>query len=617
MPLLSELKRRNVIRMAGLYLVGAWLITQVVATLLPTFDAPTWVLRVIVLVLAIGFVPALVFAWVYEITPEGIRRESDVAQSASITPQTGRRMDRAIMVVLALVFVVYAIDRFVLLPKREVAHDAALRTEMAAAPAKQDKADSRADEVPNIERDPSIAVLPMVNMSEDKANEFFSDGISEELLNLLAKVPQLRVIARTSSFSFKGKDTPIADIARVLHVASVLEGSVRKSGDKVRITAQLIRASDGSHLWSETYDRTLDDIFKVQDEIAAAVVTQLKIKLLGAAPAAKPVDPKAYPLLLQAQALSDQQSKAGREQAVSLYKQALEISPNEARAWAGLARIYFNQAVFEGRLSERIAWSREAANKALAIDPDNVIAIGALGRIASDVEFDLPAATRYFQRAVDLEPENLVVLNAVAILLQDTDRVDEGIRLQQYRVDHDPTNPTAYYNLGIALYCGHKWDAAVDAFRAAVRLSPDAGGVPGSLGISLLLGHHDAADALKACEADSDEASRLQCSALALHTLGRTKDADAAQQAFVEKYGSDQPGFAATMFAYRGNTDAAFEWLHKAVAAHDPQVATVRNDPLFDALHGDARWEQLLRTLNLTPEQLAKIELKVKLPGDR
>ena len=478
MSLLAELKRRNVIRMAGLYLVGAWLLTQVFATLLPTFDAPAWVLRVLVLVLAIGFVPALIFAWIYEITPEGIRRESDVAQAISITPQTGRRMDRAIMLVLALVFVVYAIDRFVLLPRRE----AALRTEIATAPAKQDKLDNRADDVPNLERDPSIAVLPMINMSEDKANEFFSDGISEELLNLLAKVPQLRVIARTSSFSFKGKDTPIVDIARTLHVASVLEGSVRKAGDKVRITAQLIRASDGSHLWSETYERTLDDIFKVQDEIAAAVVAQLKIKLLGAAPTAKPVDPKAYPLLLQAQALSDQQSKASRVQAVSLYKQVLDVAPNEARAWSGLARVYFNQAVFEGPLSERIALSREAANKALTIDPDNVVALGLLGRVASDVDFDLPAATRYLQRAVDLEPENLLVLNAVAILLQGIDRVDEAIRLQQYRVDHDPTNPTAYYNLGIALYAGRKWDAAIDAFRVAIRLSPDAGGLPGGLG---------------------------------------------------------------------------------------------------------------------------------------
>jgi hypothetical protein len=169
MPLLAELKRRNVIRMAGLYLVGAWLITQVVSTLLPTFDAPPWVLRVIVLVLAIGFLPAMVFAWVYEITPEGIKRESDVERHESITPQTGRRMDRAIMVVLALVFVVYAIDRLVLLPRREAAHDTALRTELAGESSKQDKASEPADTVPQIDQDPSIAVLPMVNMSEDKA----------------------------------------------------------------------------------------------------------------------------------------------------------------------------------------------------------------------------------------------------------------------------------------------------------------------------------------------------------------------------------------------------------------------------------------------------------------
>ena len=612
--LFAELKRRNVIRMAGLYLVGAWLITQVVSTLLPTFEAPAWVLRVIVLVLAIGFVPTLLFAWVYEITPEGLKRESEVERHDSITPQTGRRIDHAIMVVLALVFVVYAIDRFVLAPRREAAHDAALRTELAGENAKQEKS-ALVDAVPEIEKDPSIAVLPMVNMSEDKANEFFSDGISEELLNLLAKVPQLRVIARTSSFSFKGTNRPIPEIAKVLHVASVLEGSVRKSGDKVRITAQLIRSSDGSHLWSETYDRTLDDIFKVQDEIAAAVVAQLKIKLLGAAPTAKPVDPKAYPLILQAQALSDQQSRTSREEAESLFKQALAIAPNEARAWSGLARVYFNQGLFgEGQAAERMRLSREAANKALAIDPDNVIALGSLSRAASDFDLDLPAAVRYVQRAVELEPENLVVLNAAAVILINVGRFDEATRLHRYRVAHDPANAGAYNNLAVGLYSARQWDASIDAFHTALRLSPQAAGTQASLGLALLLGKHDAGGALKACDADSDEASRMQCRALALYALGRAQDADAERKAFIDKHGSDQPEFVASLYANRGEAAAAFEWLDKAVAAHDVQIASSLSEPLFEPLHGDARWLPFLRKIGYAPEQLAKIDLKVTLP---
>ncbi len=476
----AELKRRNVIRMAGLYLVGSWLITQIAGTLLPGFEAPQWVFRVIVMLLAIAFVPTLVFAWVYEITPEGIKRESQIEPHESITPHTGRRIDRAILILLAFAVVMFAVDRFVIVPRREAARDAAPRTEPPAAATQQSAAVGKSEPapgIPEIETDPSIAVLPLVNMSSDKEQEFFSDGISEELLNLLAKVPKLRVIARTSSFAFKGKEISIPEIARELHVASVLEGSVRKSADKVRITAQLIRASDGSHLWSDTYDRTLDDIFKVQDEIAAAVVAQLKIKLLGAAPTVKPVDPKAYPLILQAQALSDQQSKAGREQAASVYRQALAIAPNESRAWAGLSRVYVNQALFGERPAvEGVRLVKEAANKALAIDPDNVLAMTSLARVASDFEFDLPAAARYHQRALELEPGNLVSLNAAATMLMYIGRLEEARRLYEYRLAHDPANPTAHYNMANSLYSARQWDAAIDEYRTTLRLSPQVVG---------------------------------------------------------------------------------------------------------------------------------------------
>ncbi len=616
--LFAELKRRNVIRMAGLYLVGSWLITQIAGTLLPGFEAPQWVFRVIVMLLAIAFVPALVFAWVYEITPEGIKRESQIEPHESITPHTGRRIDRAILTLLAFAIVMFAVDRFVIVPRREAARDAAPHTELAAAAPQQATAAGKSEPlpgIPEIESDPSIAVLPLVNMSEDKANEFFSDGISEELLNLLAKVPKLRVIARTSSFAFKGKEVSIPEIARELHVASVLEGSVRKSADKVRITAQLIRASDGSHLWSDTYDRTLDDIFKVQDEIAAAVVAQLKIKLLGAAPTAKPVDPKVYPLILQAQALHDQLSKAGREQAVSVYKQALAIAPNEARAWAGLSRVYVNQALFAERpAAEGVRLVKETANKALAIDPDNVLAMTSLARVASDFEFDLPAAARYHQRALELEPGNLVSLNAAATMLMYIGRLDESRRLFEYRVAHDPANALAHFNLGNDLYSARQWDAAIDEFRTALRLSPELVGAHAGIAIAILLGKQDAAVALKEAQAEPDEPSRMVTVVMAQHGLGRTTDADAALQALVDKFSADQPENIASTHAYRGQADAAFGWLDKAAAINDPGVAGVLSDPLFDSLHDDPRWLPYLRKIGYAPEQLAKIELKVTLP---
>ena len=268
MSLLAELKRRNVIRMAGLYLVGAWLITQVAGTVLPMFGAPDWVPRTIVIVLAIGFIPAIAFAWIFELTPDGIKRDEKVPLEKSIAPQTAQRMNRMLIAMLMLALVYFGFDKFVLAPRRAPAAITANATPTASTPTKASPAAAAAS-------DNSIAVLPFVDMSQGRDQEYFSDGLSEELLNQLAQIPQLRVIARTSSFSFKGKEVDVAEIARILKVGHVLEGSVRKSGDTLRITAQLIRTSDSSHLWSQTYDRKLTDIFMVQDEISTEVVNAL------------------------------------------------------------------------------------------------------------------------------------------------------------------------------------------------------------------------------------------------------------------------------------------------------------------------------------------------------
>jgi len=269
MNLFAELRRRNVIRVAGLYLVGAWLLTQVSSTVLPMFDTPAWLPRSVVILLAIGFVPALVLAWVFELTPGGFRHDANVQADQSIGPQTARRMDRMIIAVLICALVYFVIDKFVLAPRR----DAVLVTQTAehvAAGANADKAKVNPR---------SIAVLPFVNMTTDKENEFFSDGLSEEILNSLTRIDGMQVIGRTSSFQFKGKNDDLRTIGDRLGVASVLEGSVRREGDRARITAQLIRASDGIHLWSQTYDRTLKDTLAVQLDIAEQVAGVLDLVL--------------------------------------------------------------------------------------------------------------------------------------------------------------------------------------------------------------------------------------------------------------------------------------------------------------------------------------------------
>jgi TolB-like protein len=613
--LFAELKRRNVFKAGVAYLALGWVVTQVTSTVAPVLRMPDWIVLVVVWIGVIGFPFVIAFSWIYEITPEGLKRESDVDRAASITHVTGRRIDYLIVSLLVLAILFTALDRFV--PRRVGSTGSSEATVPAAVSAGSSASSAGPTATPDATSDNSIAVLPFVDMSQAKDQEYFSDGISEELLNLLAQVPNLRVIARTSSFSFKGKGTPIKDIAQVLQVAAVLEGSVRKSGDKVRITVQLIRAKDSSHLWSETYDRTLDDIFKVQDEIAAAVVAQLKVKLLGAAPTAKPVDPKVYPLILQAHALTDQGSAEGFVQAISLNQQALAIAPNEARAWAELARAYLVQAIFGLRpAAEGGRLAKEAANKALELDAGNVSAETVLSRIAGDFEFDLSAAVRHAQRALELEPGNLLVLNNAAVLLGNIGRMNEALALFEYRVAHDPANPGALNNLGVTQYQAKQWQSSIDTMRAVIRLSPESTAAHATIGEALLLGMHDGASALKEIEAEPDDLNRMAAMPLALHALGRIQEGDAALRALSEKYGKEQPYLIALACAYRGQSDAAFEWLDKAAAIHDQAISQVLIEPLLDPLHSDARWVSLLRKLGKAPEQLATIEFKVTLPKE-
>ncbi|MSQ99288.1 MAG: tetratricopeptide repeat protein [Xanthomonadales bacterium] len=393
------------------------------------------------LFLAIGLPFAVFFAWAFELTPEGLKRESEVDRTQSITPQTGKKLNLMITVVLLLAPGYFVVDKFVLSSTRE----------QAAIESAVNQAASQAvtDQAAAAESDNSIAVLPFVNMSDDKSNEYFSDGLSEELLNLLAKIPQLRVIARTSSFAYKGTTTKIADVARELNVAHVLEGSVRKSGNQVRITAQLIRASDSSRLWSDTYDRSLDDVFAIQDEISAAVVEQLKITLLGAAPAAKETDPAAYVLYLQARQLFRQGTAEGFEQSIVLYQQALAIAPDYAAAWAGLSESYSRQAGKGLRpFAEGYTLAREAADKALAIDPDNAAAHAELGWIAMSYDGDLSAAARHMERALQLDPTNPDILLNAADLTVNLGRTEEAVALGEYVVSRDPVNARGQARLG-------------------------------------------------------------------------------------------------------------------------------------------------------------------------
>ena len=463
--------------------------------------------------------------------------------------------------------------------------------------------------------DQSIAVLPFVNMSDEKSNESFSDGISEELLNLLAKVPQLQVTARTSSFSFKGKNVAIPEIARTLHVAHVLEGSVRKAGDRVRITAQLIRAGTDTQLWSQTYDRKLDDIFAIQDEIADDVVKQLKVTLLGASPKTRQTDPAAYALYLQAVQLGRQQTAEAFQRSDALYRKVLAIDPRYVPAWTALAENFYHEAD-QGLLSnnEGYAQSRETATRALAIDPEYAPAHAGLGWIAmSGGANDLAAAAQHFQRALELDPSDLYVLRTSAVLLQSLGRMDESLALDEAIVRRDPVNVTALFNLGLHQRYAGRLDAAIASYRTVLSLAPGRGGAHAQLADALLL-KGDAQGALAEIQQETSEVWKMIGLPMAHYALGRKADSDDALAELIAKYEKDWSYNIAYVYADRGDADKAFAWLDKAIGYGDPGIGEVVTENLFERIHSDQRWLPFLRKLGKTPEQLAKIHFKVTLP---
>ena len=581
MGIVSELRRRNVFRMAVLYAIATWLIMQVADVLNDLANLPDWVGPTILGLLAIGFPIALILSWIYELTPAGISLEKDVDRAESTAHITDRRLDFIVISLLCAAVIVFAYDKW-----------------WIGGPPQQ-----------------SIAVLPFENMSANPEQEYFSDGISEELLNLLTKVPELRVISRTSAFSYKGKGIDIPTIAEQLNVAHVLEGSVRKAGNQVRISAQLIEAQSDTHLWSETYDRTLDDIFAIQDEIAATVVEQLKITLLGDAPQVRPTNPEAYSLLLQARHFSRNVTAEGLEHANVLYEQALAIDPDYAPAWVGLAVNYNNLATNSYMpFDEGFRRAREAANRALAVDPDNPAAYAHLGWIAMWYDHDLAAAASHYERALSVDPSNFAIIANAALLLKGLGRLHEAVALLEYHAARDPVNPTAHYNLGLGYLSAGRWEESIAAQRTVLQLSPDYIGVHSFIGTALLM-LDDAEAALEAMSQEPSEAYRWLGLVMANHALGRTDAADAVLTELIEKYEQHWAYNIAYTLAFRKDADRAFEWLDKAVEYGDPGLADIVAEVLFSHLHLDPRWTAFLERIGKAPAQLRAIEFAVAMPN--
>ncbi len=401
MNFIAELKRRNVIRMAGLYLVGAWLITQVAATVLPLFGSPDWIARSIVVLLMIGFIPALVIAWVFELTPDGLKRDAEVTPEQSIAPQTARKMERSILVLFAIALAFFGFDKFYLAPKREANLVSIATQTINKKVALKEKS----------ENEKSIAVLAFANSSADKDNEYFSDGVAEEILNSLAKVKDLKVAGRTSSFFFKGKNESLGTIGKTLGVAHVLEGSVRKQGNQLRITAQLIRVSDGFQLWSETFDGTDSDIFALQENIARLVTSQLKVAL-NAGQQDRLVDvgtanPEAYQLYLQATSIFNRRDRTRFLNAIAALQSAVRLDPRYVRAYARLASLYVVLPSYtDADPQQAHAQVMRYASAALALDADSAEAWAARGASLSKFRDTQVESRNAFKQAMRLNPND-------------------------------------------------------------------------------------------------------------------------------------------------------------------------------------------------------------------
>lgn len=580
---LSELRRRNVYKSALAYVVGGWILLQVLAVTLPSFEMPLSIIKWTVVCLIIGFPFWLIFSWIYELTPDGIKKTVDVPPSESISSQTGDTLKKVIIGALAIAIVLLLVDIFkpfgIGNPEKNVQLTNATVT---------------SEEDAGMER--SIAVLAFADMSPNKDQEYFSDGISEEILNLLAQIRELKVISRTSSFSFKGENATTAEIGEALNVNYILEGSVRKSGNTLRITAQLIKVSDGTHVWSETFDREMVDIFEIQDEIATRVTKELKAKLMVGDIRSQEVDTDAYELYLKAR--YEEVSESGVARAEDLLKQSIAIDPNYAPAWIALAEAQLRSGGTFGlrSLSEALTMARGSAQEAIRIDPNNAEAYVQLADIQwKNWEFEKAALTA--KRAWQLEPEDIKM--KTRILSIKFARPDEAIVLFKKAIDLNPLDYVQYFNLGLYLMWERRYEESMEALNIYERhYSQDA--VLHHIKSKVLLAQGKKEEALEEAKKEPDDFFRLYSENLVAYAMGRKKEADSLLNRFIQEYKNDGGAVnIADIYAYRGDVDNTFLWLEKALEEKDATLLEGVFYPNFEVLYGDPRWEQLINKMGL------------------
>lgn len=449
---------------------------------------------------------------------------------------------------------------------------------------------------------PSIAVLPFVDLSPDKSEEYFSDGLTEQLTNDLAKTPGLRVVARTSAFQFKGKNEDLRTVAAKLNVETVLEGSVRKEGHRVRITTQLIKANDGFHIWSETYDRNVTDILAVQDEIGRAVAGALNLALLGGRGTAQPAqsdNPEAYNAYLQGRYFLERRTKEDLEKSRIYFEQAVKIDRNYAAAWASLARVMSREADHGfAPVDEFYPRARKAARKALELDPNLGEAYAALGWIQQSYDWDWSGADTSYRKALEIQPGDASTVAASGILAAALGHFDEAVALHRRAWQLDPLSPSHPHDIALVSYYTGRYGDAVDSIHRMLELNPKYPGAHMLLAM-IAMAQQLPSEALSELEREPDTEWKTFGYALAYHALGKAAESDAAVRAYETKHHGEGAFQIAELHAYRGETDLAFAWLDRAYAQRDGGLVQIKHDPLLRSMEGDPRYAIFLKKMHL------------------
>lgn len=573
----SELKRRNVYRIGVVYVVAAWLILQVAAIFFPAFEAPAWLMKGLILVIAIGFPIVLILAWIFELTPDGLKKTENLTED-DLEPifekKKKKDLNKITIGALSIIIILLLVSNFWQSVEKNV---------LLIGNTKSDFYEQ------------SIAVLPFVNMSSDKNYEYFADGLSEELINLFVKIPNLKVTSRSSAFSFKDKQKTIPEIGEILGVTHILEGSVRKSGDNVRITVQLIRVSDETTLLSETWDKKFTDIFAIQDEIASTVYASLELKLEQEyIPTITETSPEAFALFLEAKYLIHKQSADAFDKAEILLKKVLDIDSNYVPAWDYLSQVYERQTAYGIKdAAEGLKLTRNATNYALKLDSNYIAAYFGLMQIQLTYNWDLDSVQYFIDKVKRLDPNNGDLFGAEATLAFSQGNMEKAITLFEENLTYDPVAPNTFMQIGMAYYYLGDYKLSQKYLNKTLALSPDFFGANFFMGNTYLF-ENKLDQALDSFNKESFEGYQLMGQSLVTFKQKKLSKSDKIVAKLIMDFEFMMPFQIAEIYGFRGEINKAFEWLDKAYEYRDGGLLQMINDPMLQSLTNDPRWNAFL-----------------------